>query len=146
MELRGKSISYSSFKKKQVEKREKELIESIESLEANLSDSSINEIEALKEELNTIRKNKMQGILVRSRAQIIEEDVKPTNFFCNLEKHNYASKVIPKLETCTGKVVKDQFEILKETKQFYENLYASKDSQLSNINLLEIFNNIDIKK
>ena len=103
MELRGKSISYSSFKKKEAEKREKDLIKSIDTLEANLSESNLNEIELLKEELNTIRKHKMRGILVRSRAQIIEDDEKPTNFFCNLEKHNYVSKIISKLETSSGR-------------------------------------------
>ena len=40
MELRGKSIYYSSFKKKQEEKTEKELIKKIESLEANLSNAN----------------------------------------------------------------------------------------------------------
>ena len=145
MELRGKSISYSSFKKKEAEKREKDLIKSIDTLEANLSESNLNEIELLKEELNTIRKHKMRGILVRSRAQIIEDDEKPTNFFCNLEKHNYVSKIISKLETSSGKVIKDQFEILDETKQFYENLYSSKDNQLTNIDLKDIFRNTDIK-
>ena len=71
----------------------------------------------------------MQGILVRARAKIIEDDEKPTKFFCNLEKHNYTSKIIPKLETNNGKIVTDQHEILNETKIFYEDLYASKDSQ-----------------
>ena len=35
----------------------------------------------------------MQGFLVRARAKIIEDDEKPTNFFCNLEKHNYTSNL-----------------------------------------------------
>ena len=86
----------------------------IEALKSNFSNTNINDIENLKEELTTIRKNKMQGILVRSRAQLIEDDEKPTNFFCNLEKHNYASKIIPKLEKNDGKIITDQFEILND--------------------------------
>ena len=62
-----------------------------------MSSVNLDELETLKEELQNIRKNKMQGVLVRARAN--EEDEKPTNFFCNLEKHNYTSKIIPKLET-----------------------------------------------
>ena len=85
IEIRGKSISFSSYKKKETEKREKELISKIKLLEANLSQTNNNEIEILKEELNTIRINKMHGILVRSRAKIIEDDERPTNFFCNLD-------------------------------------------------------------
>ena len=146
MELRGKSISFSSYKKKTLEKKEKELISSIEYLEGNLSSANLDEIEILKEELQNIRKNKMQGFLVRARAKIIEDNEKPTNFFCNLEKHNYTSKIIPKLETNNGKIVTDQHEILNETKIFYEDLYASKDSQLVDIDLFELFRNIDTKK
>ena len=147
MELRGKSISYSSYKKKEREKRETDLIKNIEALESNLSNTNLDDIENLKEELTTIRKNKMQGILVRSRAQLIEDDEKPTFFFfCNLEKHNYASKIIPKLEKNDGKIITDQFEILNETKRFYEELYSSKDNELININLQDLFRNVEIKK
>ena len=87
----------------------------------------------------------MQGFLVRARAKIIEDDEKPTNFSCNLEKHNYTSKIIPNLETNNGKIVTDQHEILNETKIFYEDLYASKDSQLVDVDLFELFRNIDTK-
>ena len=51
MEIKGKSISYSSYKKTETEKREKELISKIKLLEANLSQTNINEIEILKEEV-----------------------------------------------------------------------------------------------
>ena len=146
MELRGKSISFSSYKKKAADKKEKELISNIESLESNLTDTNLNEIENLKEELYRIRKNKMEGVLVRARAKIIEDDEKPTNFFCNLEKYNYTSKIVSKLETNDGKIITDQFDILNETKRFYEDLYASKDSQLEDIDLFELFRNTDIKR
>ena len=146
MELRGKSISFSSYKKKIEEQKEKKIISNIETLESNMSSANLDELETLKEELQNIRKNKMQGVLVRARAKIIEEDEKPANFFCNLEKHNYTSKIIPKLETNDGKIITDQQEILNETKLFYENLYSNKDSQLIDINLYELFNNKDIKK
>ena len=91
MELRGKSISFSSYKKKTLDKKEKELISSIEYLEGNLASAHLDEIEILKEDLHNITKNKMQVFLVRARAKIIEDDEKPTNFFCNLEKHNYTT-------------------------------------------------------
>ena len=142
MELRGKSISYSSYKKKASERKRT----SIEYLEGNLSSANLDEIEILKEELQNIRKSKMQGFLVNARAKIIEDDEKPSNFFCNLEKHNYSSKIIPKLETNNGKLVIDQHEILNETKLYYEDLYESKDSQLTDIDLFELFRNIDTKK
>ena len=88
----------------------------------------------------------MEGVLVRARAKIIEDDEKTTNFFCNLEKYNYTSKIVSKLETNEGKIITDQFDILNETKRFYEELYASKDSQLKDIDLFELFRNTDIKR
>ena len=64
IELRGKSISYSSYKKKQNEQ--------MELVEQNLTGENVETIEMLREELQTIRKAKMQGYLIRSRAHIIE--------------------------------------------------------------------------
>ena len=61
IELRGKSISFSSYKKKTLEKKEKELISSIEYLEGNPSSANLDEIEILKEELQNIRKTKCMG-------------------------------------------------------------------------------------
>ena len=92
-------------------------------------------LEKLKEELNIIRKNKMQGIRIRSRAQVVEDKEKPTNFFRNLEKHNYASKIIQKIEKIYAKIIKDQYEILNEVTLFYEYLYSDKDIDLTDINL-----------
>ena len=40
------------------------------------------------------------------------DDEKPRNYFCNLEKYNYSSKIIPKLDMEDGKSITDQFEIL----------------------------------
>ena len=88
----------------------------------------------------------MQGILIRSRAQIIEDDEKPTNFFCNLEKHNFTSKLIPKLEKQDGEIISDQFQILNEAKLFYEDLYSCKDSQLTDINLHDLLLNTETEK
>ena len=146
MELRGKSISFSSYKKKASEKKRKRTNQQHRIFRRQMSSAYLDEIKILKEELQNIRKSKMQGFLVRARAKIIEDDEKPSNFFCNLEKHNYTSKIIPKLETNNGKIVTDQHEILNETKIFYEDLYASKDSQLTDIDLFELFRNIDTKK
>ena len=117
IEIRGKSISYSSHRKKESEKREKELIENIKEVETNLSDTNINEIEVLKEELKIFRQNKMQGILIRSRAQIIEEDEKATNFFCNLEKHKFQVNLHQNWKSKMAKSSRTNFKSL--TKQNY---------------------------
>ena len=88
----------------------------------------------------------MQGILIKSRTQIIEDDEKPSHYFCNLEKHNYNSKIIPKLERKDGKVITDQFEILNDAKMFNEDLYSNKDNNLTDIDLDSIFINTNTRK
>jgi hypothetical protein len=56
-------------------------------------------------------------------VQWIEEGEKPTKYFCGLESTNFTSKIIPKIERDDGKTITKQFDILKETKVFYEELY-----------------------
>ena len=43
-----------------------------------------------------------------------------------------------------GKTITDQSEILNETKTFYEELYSCKDSQLTDINLHDILQNLEV--
>ena len=135
MEIRGKSISYASFKKKENTNRENELIKIINNLEQNLEPENVEALESLQEELKQIRKIKMQGYLLRSRANIIEYDEKPTKFFCSLESHNFTSKIIPKIEKEDGKLITDQHEILEEAKHFYQKLYSSRDQSLNQVDL-----------
>ena len=146
MEIRGKSTSYSSFKKNTQDKREKEIINEMNILEENPDLENIKLIDVLKEELSGIRKIKMDGIFIRSRAQDIEDGEKPSKFFCSLESHNYLSKIIPKIEMPDGKVITNQQEILQQTKLFYENLYTSKDDKLDNIDLNMELAGLDIPK
>ena len=55
MEIRGKSISYSCYKKKKNEKIEKDLILEIEKIENNVTNESIDCLENLKIDLINIR-------------------------------------------------------------------------------------------
>ena len=84
--------------------------------------------------------------MIRSRAQYIDQSEKPTKYFCALEKHNYVSKIICNLEQEDGTKIRDQEEILKETKQFYENLYKSRDDSLENIDLEDYMKDNEVMK
>ena len=141
MEIRGKSISYATYKKKLKDKEEKELIKSIQKLEDNLVEENIPEVEKLKQDLCNIREEKMQGFLVRSRANIIENGEKPSQYFCSLESHNYTSKIIHVIETERGQTITYQKGILKETSNFYETLYSSKENNLNDIDLKSYMQN-----
>ena len=61
-----------------------------------------------KNELLEIRKKKLKGKFIRSRAKWIEEGEKPTKYFCNMESRNFTSKLISRIELDNGKVITDQ--------------------------------------
>lgn len=122
MEIRGKTISHSAYRKKQKNQREGNLIAEIEHLE-NSVNQDLNLIETKKEELEKVRKEKIQGIIVRSRIKWAEEGEKPTKYFCSLESRNYVNKIIPKIVKEDGTLITQQDEILTEVKDFYSKLY-----------------------
>ena len=131
MEIRGKTISYSSYIKKKKDKQEKELVEEIKDIEKNISESNVDLLYNKNQELEKLRKHKLQGNYIRSRAKWIEEGEKPSSYFCKLESRNFIRKIIPKLELDSGEVIYDQTKILTETKSFYTKLYENK---LDNVN------------
>lgn len=73
--------------------REKSLLEEIEKLEPE-EEINLPFIEEKMLLLENIRKEKMEGHMIRSRAKWVEEGEKPTRYFCNLENRNYLNKTI----------------------------------------------------
>ena len=149
LEIRGKTISYSSYKKKEKEKQENVLMQEIESLEALLDENSIQNLESKKQELETIRKEKMRGKIVRSRVKWIEEGEKPSKYFCGLESRNFTSKIIPKVEREDGQIITNQKDILMETKLFYETLYKDRDCSGNGCKITDLetdLKNLDFQK
>lgn len=138
MEIRGKTISYSSFKKKERVDREKVLHREIQVIEEDLDNASVDLLDRKRLELENLRKEKLNGKMIRSRAQWIEEGEKPTNYFCGLESKNFTNKIIPKVQIDDGKIISNQNEILNQVKIFYENLYkcnnVSTNCTISEIN------------
>ena len=56
MEIRGKTISYSSYKRKERDKIERDLLKDIDTLECNVTQASIQLLENKKQDLENIRK------------------------------------------------------------------------------------------
>ena len=93
MVIRGETISYSSMKKKKVIDVEKKLENDINNLEQSINtrqdkDTVLEKFEYKKNSLETLRKEKMDGELLRSKLKWMEFGEKPSNFFLNLEKRN----------------------------------------------------------
>ena len=142
MEIRGKTISYSAYKKKQKIERENMLIKSIQNLE-NSPEPDLVLIESKKEELENLRKEKLNGIIVRSRVRWAEEGEKPTEYFCSLESRNYVNKTIPKVIKDDGSIINNQEEILIEVRNFYKDLYACRnDNTDQDLEIENVLNSI----
>ena len=66
MELRGNSISFSSYKQKERNIKEQKLTEDIKVMESKLDEQNIEPLEILITELNNIRQEKLKGHIIRS--------------------------------------------------------------------------------
>ena len=135
MEIRGKTISYSSFLKKKENKEEENLLRDIERLQ---SESILNHdlLRTKIQALEALRKKKMEGVKLRSKAKWVDEGEKKIQYFCNLENRNFISKCMPTLISNTGEIIKEQNSILQETKNFYQNLFTERPIATINLKLL----------
>ena len=146
MEIRGESISYGSYIKKKTANTETELLNKIKDIEEDLSLDNLEELNTYKNELYEIRENKLKGNIIRSKAKWVIDGEKPTNFFCNLEKHNYINKSMNKLESNEGKILTERKDIQNEIFKFYKGLYSNKDNDDFLQNADSYFNDIQYNK
>ena len=144
LRIRGESIKFSSFLKKERNKTENQLINDIEQLEQLSLDNNayLDLLSDKKAELEKIREYKVRGEQVRSRIQWLNQGEKPTQFFCNLENRNFTDKTIRNIILQNGKMIFEQNEILNEVKNYYQNLFKSRDDKLDDINLETVIPNM----
>ena len=128
-DIRTETISYATWKNKTTRAREKELSECMNNLEIQMQtdNSKYDEYQEKKHELEHIKEEKTKGVIIRSRAQHIEENEKCTKYFCQLEKRNYLKRNITALVTQEDKTVTGTKEILKEELNFYQKLYSKQE-------------------
>ena len=148
LRIRGEAIKYGSMKKRLSNQQQKQLEREIEQLETVTKDNDLDleKLESKKKELVEFRQKEMQGHLIRSRTQWVIEGEKPTKYFCALEHKNYMDKTIKCLKTKNQTVTRKQEEILQEVKNYYEELFKSKDNMLHNFNLQTLLQGQNIKR
>ena len=132
MEIRGYTIMHSKTKAEIVKNEEIDLQNKANELklkaEQNPSDKKIiNELYAVNSSLEKLLRHKTRGAILRSKSRWYEQGERNTRYFFNLEKRNYCKKTITKLKCSNNTYTHNQFEILKEEKDFYETLYTSKN-------------------
>ena len=136
LRIRGETVKFVSREKKKTSKIENKLIDEIETLESQESMETVNSslLQDKKSELETIRAKKIEGQIIRSRMQWLQDGEKPTKYFCNLENKAYTEKTLRKVKLDSGEVVMEQEKILNEIHKFYSFLFENKDTDLKNIN------------
>ena len=141
MKIRPKTISYAAMKKRLDENKEKDLENSIQSLEAKIVlTENEKKKEKDKQELVAIRDKRLGGVLLHSRARWIADGEKITKYFYGLEKRNYISKQMTKLTLNNGEEIYESKDIIKEVKVFCERLYSER--QVEDCEILDMAQNI----
>ena len=129
MEIRGKSISYASYKKKKDSEEENRLNNILKGLEdkSDITDIHVENIEKIRQDLEHFRRKKLEGIAIRSRSQWLHSGEKATRYFLNLENRNFVNRTVGFLEKPNGDIIDNQKDILTEVFCFYKNLYSRKE-------------------
>ena len=107
----------------------------IKHLEDNLNENTVHQLEEKRQELIELRKKKVDGMIVRSRANWIYEGEQNSKYFCNLEKRPSVQKAMCFIQKDDGDIIHDSNLITQEVKTFYENVYASRENNIVHCNI-----------
>ena len=142
MQIRGKSIQYSSRKKKSNINLLKALEKRLGNMQTryNLTmDQQIkDEIVLIKQDIDNIMHEKTKGAIMRCKVRWHEEGETSSKYFLSLEKRQYNRKNISRLKIDNGDIITDNKDILKQQQLYYQQLYTSRnidyyDENISNI-------------
>ena len=95
--IKTSSIAYSKQLSKDQQRREEELNSKYQEVLKKFQETTRLETKKLKNELEAIYDEKVEGIIIRSRARWHEHGEKNSKYFLNLEKRNNIKKHIRKL-------------------------------------------------
>ena len=147
LKIRDITTKFSINLKKANMREETQIIKEIEKIETNPHAENYHEsLEMKQNQLQTLRKTKMNGSMIRSKAIWLHSGEKPTKYFCSLEKKNFIDKTIKKLTLENGEIVFEQNAILHHVKQFYAGLFKSRDDQIDDIDLETLLEQTNIMK
>ena len=130
MKIRSLSVDYSIKKSREEREASIKLEKDIQNLENLLSSSPSESIQSAlydkKIELEKSREKKIEGLLLRARANWHENGEKCSQYFCKLEKKNFIKKTMVDMIDNQGNHVSDQKKILSKIQNFYKNLYSER--------------------
>ena len=127
--IKKESIRFNINKIKAGNRHHKKLKKSLSNI-ARKNDGAphtIEQITNLEDQIREIESKKVNKIMLNFKSQYIEEGEKCTRFFLNLAKKRRLDTTIHELTIESNgpeRLTSDQGEMLKETKTFYQELYA----------------------
>jgi len=126
-EIRKFTCAYSKRKKYETTQKQKDLEHQLLDLERNLTGQlDVNRYNDIKNQLQKIDDEKMQGYIIRSKVQWHEEGERSTKYFLGLEKNRAVKKHVQKLKLPNGQTTTNPKQILKVASNYYEKLYSDK--------------------
>ena len=146
LRIRGETIKFASHEKQKNSRLENQLIKDIEYLEMRDITLSSQLLMDKKAELETLRKRKIKGEIVRARVDWLKEGERPTKFFCNLENRNFVEKTVKKVQLPDGSIITEQKEVLHHMGIFYSNLFGDKDNHIDFEKMGSVLKHLKIPK
>ena len=144
--IRGETIKFSTSLKKKENLNEQNLINDIKEIENSPSLIQLTDLlQDKKEELEELRIQRIKGQMIRSRIQLLDEGERPTKYFCALENKRYINKTI-KVINDNDNLIQNQKTILEHVKNYYSDLFASREHTINDQAISNILDNINIKK
>ena len=128
-DIRGQTVSYSTHKARERRKHEQHVIQSLSELEEQLdsctnpSNELLDRYRTFKQDLENIEEYKTQGLLIRSRAELIEESEKNIKYFKQVENRNFKTKHIRSIIVSENTITNPN-DILNEAQKYYQHLYT----------------------
>ena len=105
LEIRGKTISYAAYKKKQARQKENKLRSEIKKLEDHhINENDLVLLEAKKEELRLLRQQKIEGMIVRSKRNGCRRVKGLQNIFATWKKETLCRNIyllLKKMAKCS---------------------------------------------
>ncbi|KAJ8039679.1 hypothetical protein HOLleu_13759 [Holothuria leucospilota] len=125
--IRNNTIRFSKLKANDSRIYEKNLIKKIAQLESDsMSDENLlRELKDARNNLHLLYKNKLEGIMIRSKARWVEEGKQNSKYFLSLEKRNKQYNTIYKLNDTRDIPLTINSDILSHIRDFYTELYSS---------------------
>ena len=114
LEIRGKCISHATYKKGEMAKQETEIIRDIKFLEENLNEANVQLLERKRQKLFEIRRKKVDGMIIRSRAKWIGDGEKNSKYFCKLEKIIFVQRSMCFIQKDNGEIIHDSKSVTSE--------------------------------